>query len=295
MSELHRISTGGGTPQADVIFVHGLDGHAFKTWQHDPDRQTDCWLYWLAGSAPQAAVHTLEYAARSSQWLGRAMPLTDRAKEVLNELTRLGVGERPIVFICHSLGGLLAKQLLRTASDDAAVPGWRKIADQTKVVVFVATPHAGADLARTLRRLGWALRTSPAIDDLRAHAPALRDLNEWYRGYAVRRAVRTLCYYETYKTGATRYGWFPLAVKVVDEGDADPGLGVTSGRCRWMPITSRSRSPRSPIISYAMPSWRWFTRSRRRRRQTMNRRRSIRFACGPTSMTFSSAAQSRTR
>ena len=42
MSELHRISAGEGTPQADVIFIHGLDGHPFKTWQHDPDRQTDC-------------------------------------------------------------------------------------------------------------------------------------------------------------------------------------------------------------------------------------------------------------
>jgi Alpha/beta hydrolase family len=132
MSELHPISAGGGTPQADVIFVHGLDGHPFKTWQHDPNRQTDCWLHWLSEDASAVAVHTLEYAARSSAWLGQAMPLVDRAKEVLNELTRRGIGNRPIILVCHSLGGLLAKQLLRTASDDAAPPAWRKIADQTK-------------------------------------------------------------------------------------------------------------------------------------------------------------------
>jgi tetratricopeptide (TPR) repeat protein len=132
MSELHPISAGGGTPQADVIFVHGLDGHPFKTSQHDPNRQTDCWLHWLSEDASAVAVHTLEYAARSSAWLGQAMSLVDRAKEVLNELTRRGIGNRPIIFVCHSLGGLLAKQLLRTASDDAAPPAWRKIADQTK-------------------------------------------------------------------------------------------------------------------------------------------------------------------
>ena len=233
MSELHRISAAGRAPQADVIFVHGLDGHPFKTWQANPDRQIDCWPYWLSEDAAAVAVHTLEYQARSSEWLGRAMPLVDRAKEVLNELSRRGVGERPIVLVCHSLGGLLVKQLLRTASDDAALPSWRNIAGQTNGVVFIATPHAGADLARTLRRVGWALRRSPAIEDLRAHAPALRDLNEWYRGYAVRRALKTLCYYETYKTGATRYGWIPLAVKVVEEGDADPGLGV---EVRPMPL-----------------------------------------------------------
>jgi hypothetical protein len=86
MSELHRISAGGGTPQADVILVHGLDDHAFKTWQHDPDRQTYCWLHWLGGDVASVGVHTLEYEAGSCQWLGRAMPLVDRAKEVLNEL-----------------------------------------------------------------------------------------------------------------------------------------------------------------------------------------------------------------
>jgi hypothetical protein len=60
MSELHRISAGGGTPGADVIFVHGLDGGPFETWQHKPKRQTDCWPYWLASDAPQVSVHTLE-------------------------------------------------------------------------------------------------------------------------------------------------------------------------------------------------------------------------------------------
>jgi predicted alpha/beta hydrolase family esterase len=241
MSELHRISAGGGTPRADVIFVHGLDGGPFETWQHKPKRQTDCWPYWLASDAPQVSVHTLEYAASSLEWLGPAMPLGDRAKEVLNELARRGLGQRPVVFVCHSLGGLLIKQLLRTASDDAAENRWRTIADQTRGVVFVATPHAGADLARTLRRVGWALRTSPAIEDLRPHVSTLRELNEWYRGFVKPRQVRTLCYYETYRTMATRsrwLRWLPLAIKVVEEADADPGVDGA----RPMPLDADHRS-----------------------------------------------------
>jgi predicted alpha/beta hydrolase family esterase len=238
MSELHTISAGGGAAQADVIFVHGLDGGPFQTWQHDAKRQNDCWLYWLANDAPQISVHTLEYAAISSEWLGPAMPLGDRAKEVLNELARRGIGRRPIVFVCHSLGGLLVKQLLRMASEDAAGPGWRPISDQARGVVFVATPHTGADLARTLRRIGWALRTSPAIDDLRPHAPPLRELNEWYRGFVKPRRVRTLCYYETYRTMATRFRCLPLAIKVVEEADADPGVDGA----RPMPLDADHRS-----------------------------------------------------
>jgi hypothetical protein len=184
---------------------------------------------------------TLEYAASSLEWLGPAMPLDDRAKEVLNELARRGLGQRPVVFVCHSLGGLLIKQLLRTASDDAAENRWRTIADQTRGVVFVATPHAGADLAQTLRRVGWALRTSPAIEDLRPHVSTLRELNEWYRGFVKPRQVRTLCYYETYRTMATRsrwLRWLPLAIKVVEEADADPGVDGA----RPMPLDADHRS-----------------------------------------------------
>jgi len=225
MSELHRISTGGGTPQADVIFVHGLDGHPFKTWQHDPDRQTDCWLHWLADDAPHLAVHTLQYAAASTEWFGgRAMSLVDRADEVLAELAHQGIGERPIVFLCHSLGGLVVKQLLRTASD-ADDARWRTIAEQTSAVVFLATPHAGARLANALQRVGLVAGVSPAIKDLRAQASALRDLNKWYRGFAERSRIRTLCFYETYKTRLKWFGFLPYGAIVVQPGDADPGIG----------------------------------------------------------------------
>jgi pimeloyl-ACP methyl ester carboxylesterase len=116
------------------------------------------------------------------------MLLVDRAKEVLNELARRDIGAGPIVLVCHSLGGLVAKQLLRTASDDAAPPAWRKFADQTKGVAFVATPHAGrTSRARCGVSAGRSAR-APRSTTLRAHAPALRQLTEWCRGFAWRTA-----------------------------------------------------------------------------------------------------------
>jgi hypothetical protein len=122
------------------------------------------------------------------------------------------------------LGGLVVKQLLRAASDAADVR-WRAICEQTRAVVFLATPHAGARLANALRRVGLVAGASPAIKDLESQAPALRDLNKWYRGFVERTDIKTLCFYETYKTRLKWLGFLPYGTIVVQPGDADPGIG----------------------------------------------------------------------
>ncbi len=176
-------------------------------------------------------MHCLAYPADLTHWFGgEAMSLFDRAKNVLNLMAAEGFGRRPIVFVCHSLGGLVVKQLLRQAADGAD-PDWQAIGKQTRAVVFVATPHAGADLARIAERLGMVTQTTPVMADLTAHAPALRGLNEWFRGYVRRSGLRVLSYYETRTSGAKRVGRLgrvvSAGVKVVEEADADPGVGMT--------------------------------------------------------------------
>ena len=110
------------------------------------------------------------------------MPLTDRAKNVLLRLEtgRHGerIGERPLVFVTHSMGGLLVKQLLHTAHDSPN-PRWRAIVEQTRGVCFIATPHIGSDLSRWASYFRTAWDTNVSMDELRPHEPLLRDLQEW--------------------------------------------------------------------------------------------------------------------
>ena len=216
MSSLHSIPrpATAGAAATDVVFVHGLGGRPFETWQHDTKQPQNSWPYWLAADVPHAAVHCLEYEAEASKWLGRSMSLVDRATNVLTLFTTKAIGARPVVFVCHSLGGLLVKQMLRQTQDQSE-PAWRAIAEQTRAVVFVATPHGGSDLATWLHRLGTLLRASPSIDDLQSHSPWLRDLNAWYRANAGRLGIDTHCFSET----ATTNG-----VMVVDAGSVDPGM-----------------------------------------------------------------------
>jgi hypothetical protein len=125
-----------------------------------------------------------------------------------------GLGQRPLIFIVHSLGGLLVKELLRTAHTQNN-PAWKGVSASTIGVLFLATPHAGAPLAtlaglfRSVIRRNWTLR------DLEAHEPHLRDLNEWFRSNFQLLGLKAHVLRESQAIGG---------VMVVNPTSADPGI-----------------------------------------------------------------------
>ncbi|MFN0067768.1 MAG: AAA family ATPase [Limisphaerales bacterium] len=208
MSTLHPIANcDRAGRRADVLFLHGLGGHAFKTWRHGEGDDTS-WPHWLGQDAPEAGVWSLGYAASPTRLTGllrmvglgnrdsgHGMALPDRAVKVLDLMTQRGFGQRPPMFIGHSLGGLLAKQVLRAAeaSPDAAK---QAVYRQTRAVLFVGTPHAGADLASLAAAFQAIFGTTVSLEDLRAHDPHLRELLNWFRNHAGPAAVHVRTYYE---------------------------------------------------------------------------------------------------
>ena len=126
LSTLHKISgCDNDDRKADVVFIHGLGGDAYKTWSNGKDHKKS-WPFWLGEAFPDVGVWSVEYAASISKWTrilgwfsakkrdsGYSMALPDRALELLDAMQYSGIGQRPVLFICHSLGGLVAKQLLR--------------------------------------------------------------------------------------------------------------------------------------------------------------------------------------
>jgi pimeloyl-ACP methyl ester carboxylesterase len=197
----------------DVVFVHGLDGDAQTTW-HPKNQPEKFWPKWLGDDLPMVGVWSFGYAVHSSAWKGSTMPLADRATNTLDQLELDGIGVRPVIFICHSLGGLLVKQLLRHAYDYGN-PDYKRIADQTKAIVFLSTPHSGADMATWMQHIGSLLRTTVSMEELEPHHPRLRELNIWYRNLPQASAIETLVYCETKKVAG---------ILVVNETTADPGM-----------------------------------------------------------------------
>jgi tetratricopeptide (TPR) repeat protein len=233
MAKLHGISEACKDPQrkADVVFIHGLGGDAFGTWRHGDDDETS-WPHWLANAFADVGVWSLEHAADPSKPLGfltrllgkggrdagQGMSLPDRAGQIL-DLMRLDKrfrGERPIVFVCHSLGGLLAKQILRQAHDNARNTGAESISRRTAGVLFLATPHNGAGLAMLADKFAAICGPTASLAALKAHDPHLRNLYNWYRNHAPTLGIET----ETYFEARDVFGF-----RIVDETSSQPGVG----------------------------------------------------------------------
>ena len=143
------------------------------------------------------------------------MHLQDRALGVLALLAaRQELQSGSIIFIGHSLGGLLIKQILRTA--DTQAPNNPNIDDfvrRVRRVVFLSTPHQGSDLTGWIK---WIGVLSPASVTLARNDPALRELNCWYRSYATQHRIENLTLLEARRSYGIAF--------VVKPDSGDPGL-----------------------------------------------------------------------
>lgn len=197
---------------ADVIFVHGLGGNAIATW-HPENKPNDdkCWPFWLAKECSGYGIWSFGYASEPFEWRGQTMPLFDRASNLLDWLDIRGIGKRPVVFITHSMGGLLVKKMLNAAQNFNKY----ELIEQTKGIAFLATPHTGSHLAKLIDSIGVLARSTVSVKELKAHAPELRELNEWYRQNVRAMGMKTKVYYETQPV---------RGILVVDADSANPGI-----------------------------------------------------------------------
>jgi predicted alpha/beta hydrolase family esterase len=215
-SELHIIEVANVKDQprlGNVIFVHGLNGDARRTWQ---SRQGEMgfWPERLGRELPNVGVWSLGYPAYSSQWRGDAMALPDRARNVLELLRLKRLASVPLVFVAHSLGGLLVKALLRT-SCTSGNKDWQALGKAVRGVLFLATPHGGSLLASIHNVFHVVARSNETIEDMRLHSPYLEDLNDWFAGNFDRLGL---------KGHVLREGRPTAGVWVVDRLSARPGI-----------------------------------------------------------------------
>ncbi|MEA5578851.1 AAA-like domain-containing protein [Anabaena sp. UHCC 0451] len=202
--------------KGNIIFVHGLGGDARKTWHPEElDNDDNFWPMWLGKERPDLGIWSFGYNAAPFEWKGQTMPLFDRASNLLKYLAVNDIGERPIIFITHSMGGLLVKEMLRNAQTFNKKTNNKKVIEQTKGIVFLSTPHTGSHLANLVTNIGTFTRNTISVEELKSHIPQLRQLNEWYRQNVDVMEIATEVYYETKPI---------FTILVVDPDSANPNI-----------------------------------------------------------------------
>ena len=133
-----------------VVAVHGLQGDAYKTWEHD---NGSLWLRdFLPANIPNARIMT--FGCDSTVAFSKSVAkIEDKALELLNHLSAKqspiapGSPSKPIVFICHSLGGIVVKKALVIAHERNSNLDDEDVLASTSVIAFLVVPHRGSDIA----------------------------------------------------------------------------------------------------------------------------------------------------
>ncbi|KAL8300579.1 hypothetical protein RB593_010091 [Gaeumannomyces tritici] len=122
-------------------------------------------VYWPAELAPQtipdSRIFTYGYDTNIRYWsrgLISGKTVYDHAWDMLCRVEehRRGTGEasRPLLFIAHSLGGIIVKEALRKSHQCSTTkPHLHGIIQATKGLMFFSTPHKGADPRNSFHRL----------------------------------------------------------------------------------------------------------------------------------------------
>lgn len=167
--------------------------------QGSESRITKCWPKdWLSEDVPGLRILAVDYPTALSNWRTdcdlNKDTLKERATHVIKQLENAKLGERPIIWIAHSMGGLLVKQILVTCYEHLKLTPpngleknsrnlsreiLSKILNQTKGVVFYSVPHRGSNLDWIERKnLQKLLLLTTEVIELQKDSPVLLELHD---------------------------------------------------------------------------------------------------------------------
>ncbi|KAL2056045.1 hypothetical protein ABVK25_003687 [Lepraria finkii] len=135
----------------DIVFIHGLTGGRESTWT--AKGAATCWPeLLLPNDLPEARIIIYGYDADVVNFWSMASQNTvgDHGQKFVTSLANLrdstDTSTRPLVFVAHSMGGIVCQDAL-LKSRGSADQHTQRILQQTQGIVFMGTPHCGSGLA----------------------------------------------------------------------------------------------------------------------------------------------------
>ena len=225
-----------GGANVDIVFVHGLNGHPRDTWTSDKEK-----VFWPLHLLPpmlgeeEARILVYGYDADTTSFTDGVSKdsIHNHSEHLVAQLCanrRIHRAfDRPIIFIAHSLGGLVVKRALIYSSEIRGhhTQHLRSVYVCTYGILFLGTPHLGTDVAEWGSQLEWicsAMLPKKIIDSqpqliqaLKTNSETLININRQFSQLICR--YRIFFFHEGKPTnlhGTLKY--------IVDERSASPTL-----------------------------------------------------------------------
>ncbi|KAG1695139.1 hypothetical protein DVH05_020780 [Phytophthora capsici] len=211
----------------DIVFVHGLLGCPFSTWTCGEEEDTVWAQQWLLEDIKEEGLnprvlsvgYDSQLLASGSAW--KPMCFEETGSEILTQLNAARVGcDRPVVFVTHSLGGILLKQVLMASKAENSEES--SLVDNVNGVVFFGVPHHGSPVAQRIQTFKpRRIAQHPVTEHLHG-TPHLEMLNDWCSEVFEDKSIPSLSVGESLPCRLPVIG---VEALVVPSTSANPGFG----------------------------------------------------------------------
>ncbi|KAI0438650.1 hypothetical protein F4803DRAFT_554835 [Xylaria telfairii] len=259
--------------KVDIILVHGLNGEPQKTWTAKNG------VFWPSDLLPvslrEARANVLVYGYNADVYSKKhgSNPSDNfiymHAQTLVTSLTHYRKDEltssNPIIWVCHSLGGILVKRALLYSNDlrTSQHEDYRSLYVSTYGMVFLGTPHTGSDIASwgtVLQAMSDAVvprsffqSESVLLKTLKRDNETLQNINNHFLDIYQR--FKILMAHENHKTDLK--GTKMLVVDATSAGPQLPGVtyyaieATHSGMCKF----DSKNAPGYRTIATAIREW----------------------------------------
>ncbi|XP_067624640.1 protein SERAC1 isoform X2 [Eurosta solidaginis] len=206
-------------------------------WQNQDNCEdyTNCWpMEWLPDDYPNTRIIGIDYTSAVTEWSANFTKycpcekgqgqIDVRATSLLQRLSKSDIGnERPVVWIGHSMGGILTKLMLMKAIDDPNLKV-NQIANSTSAILFLGTPHRGSSIAKWKQHMQMIISPSIEVKEMEEGAPKLLALHDRFMAclHTCFRNVKVVTIAEGAPTMLTTFK-FPLRIVTEDSARIDYG------------------------------------------------------------------------
>ncbi|KAK1764024.1 hypothetical protein QBC33DRAFT_548570 [Phialemonium atrogriseum] len=222
-------------PLIDLIFVHGLRGGSIKTWRKGNDPRCFWPQFWLPmePAFEHASIHSFGYDSDWASSTPSILNIHDFGQVLLEEMRNSpslrDKGERPIILIGHSMGGLVIKKAFILAQN---VPDFK---NRVRCIFFLATPHRGSGHAATLNNLltvSGIMSSRHYLADLATGSTSIQLINDDFE-----RCAHDLPIFTFYET----LGMLPAisSALIVEKNSAILGRGYKNERVQYVHANHR--------------------------------------------------------